>query len=325
MECKECGAGGVEDDLFIMPRFSLFRRWMPGAFLVLLAVAVLTVTAAEKPGPTVADIAYGSALNQRLDVYLPPGQKGPFPVLVWYGGIWKPARHAPDVGRFWAQGIAVVAVGTRTLTDGVDAGEKEPVSYVMKDAIRAVQFLRLNASKWNLNTARIAVGGGSQGSLPALFAGCAPDQARPDSTDPVERMSSLVTCVAAYRSQPSIDPVQMQAWVPGVKWGAPALGCSFEESLRRRDELLPVIRRWSPDALLHAGAAPTYFENNWGLIQPEGVGLDDYKVHSPAWALGFQQKAAQSGAVCLVKYPGHDTEGYADIWDFIVKKLMPAS
>lgn len=57
----------------------------------------------------------------------------------------------------------------------------------------------------------------------------------------VERISTRVRCVGAFRSQPTIDPQRMQQWVPGVKWGAPALGCSFEESLRRREEFLPLI------------------------------------------------------------------------------------
>lgn len=129
----------------------------------------------------------------------------------------------------------------------------------------------------------------------------------------------------AHRSQPSIDPVQMQAWVPGVKWGAPALGMDFDQSLVRRQELLPLIHRWSPEALLHAGAAPMYFENNWGLTQPEGVGLEDYKVHSPAWALGFQKKAQAVGAACYVKYPGHATEGVNDFGDFIIQTLTGAA
>ena len=98
---------------------------------------------------------------------------------------------------------------------------------------------------------RIAVGGGSQGSLPALYVGCAGEQANPSSDDPVERISTAVTCVGAFRSQPSIDPKRMQEWVPGVEWGARAFGCSFADSLKRRDELLPAINRWSPDALLN--------------------------------------------------------------------------
>ena len=137
----------------------------------------------------------------------------------------------------------------------------------------------------------------------------------------MERTSTKVTCAAAYRSQPTIDPKRMQEWVPGVEWGAPALGCSFQESLKRRDELLPIISKWSPDALLHAGTPPLYFENEWGLTQPDSVTEANYKVHSPAWGVGFQKLAQQANVVCHVKYPGHPTEKYQDIWDFIVQEL----
>ena len=130
-----------------------------------------------------------------------------------------------------------------------------------------------------------------------------------------------MTCAAAYRSQPTIDPQRMREWVPGVEWGRTALGCGFKESLLRREELLPVIDTWSPDALLHPGAPPIYFENEWGLTKPEAVTEANYKVHSPAWGLGFQKLARQAGVACHVKYPGHPTEGYTDIWDFVVKEL----
>lgn len=243
-------------------------------------------------------------------------------MLIWYGGIWEPSKHVPDLNRFLPHKIAVIGVETRTLNDGLREKVNPPVSFVMDDACRAVQFVRLNAAMWNLDPERIAVGGGSQGALPALYVGCAGDRVKPESNDPVERFSSKVTCVAAYRSQPSIDPRRMQEWVPGVKWGAPALGYSFDESLKRRDELLPLIEMWSPEALLHKGAAPIYFENNWGLTQPENVTEMDYKVHSPAWGLGFQKLAAQAGAVCHVKYPDHPTDRYQDIWDFIRQELL---
>ncbi|MDQ2732822.1 MAG: hypothetical protein M3Y56_14280 [Armatimonadota bacterium] len=279
--------------------------------------------ASPAPLPTYADISYGPSPNQVMDVYL-PGGGGPFPVLVWYGGIWEPKRGTPDLARFLPQQVAVVSVQTRTLTDGMKEKANPPVSYVMNDACRAVQFVRSNAAKWNLDPARIAVGGSSQGSLPALYVGVSADHANPASNDPVEHVSSRVICVAAHRSQPSIDPVRMQQWAPGVQWGAPALGCNFEESLKRREELLPLIRQWSPDWLVHHGAPPIYFENNWGLAQPENVTLDDYLVHSPAWALGFQKLAGEAGVICYVKYPGHGTEGYTDVWDFVVQELHVA-
>jgi len=290
-----------------------------------LAMGALALCAAPKPVPTHADVSYGPGPHQLMDIHLPTKGSGPFPVLIWHGGIWQPSKHVPDLNRFLPAQIAVIGVETRTLTDGVEEKANPPVSYVMSDACRSVQFVRLNAAKWDLDPRRIAVGGGSQGALPALYVGCAADRADPTSQDPVERVSTRVTCVGAFRSQPSIDPKRMQEWVPGVKWGAPALVYSFEESLKRRDELLPTIEKWSPDALLRKGAAPIYFENNWGLTQPENVTEMDYKVHSPAWALGFQKLARQAGVACHVKFPDHPTDGYKDIWDFLVQRLQSRS
>lgn len=273
------------------------------------------------PRPTHADISYGPSLHQVMDIYVPADLKEPAPALLWFGGIWQPGRGAPDPGRLMKAGVAVIAVGTRTMSDAVRERASPPISYVMNDAVRAVQFVRRHANEWRLDPRRIAVGGSSQGALPALYVGCAGEFAQPGSSDPVERESSQVTCVVAHRSQPSIDPQQMQEWIPGVKWGAPALGVSFEESLSRRAELLPLIKKWSPDALLHRGAASIYFENNWPLTQPDGVGEMDYKVHSPGWALGFQKLAQKAGVVCHVQFPGHPVEGYRDFFEFVEKSL----
>ena len=290
--------------------------------LVALAAGTTAHSAPPKPVPTHADVSYGPSPHQIIDLHLPTNGSKPFPVLIWFGGIWEPSKHVPDLNRFLPKNIAVIGVETRTLNDGMQEKVNPPVSCVMNDACRAVQFVRMNAAKWNLDPQRIAVGGGSQGALPALYVGCVTDRADPKSNDPVEHVSTKVTCVAAYRSQPSIDPKRMQLWVPGVKWGAPALGCGFEESLKRREELLPLIESWSPDALLHKGGTPIYFENNWGLTPPENVTEMDYKVHSPAWALGFQKLAQQAGVVCHVKYPDHPTDSYKDIWDFLVQELQ---
>ncbi len=274
------------------------------------------------PRPVHADVPYGPHPHQLIDIYVPSKGRGPYPALLWFGGIWKPAsafRRGPTSSRMRA---AVVAVETRTMTDAIDDKAAVPIAYVAEDACRAVQFVRLNAARWGLDPDRIAVGGGSQGALPALYVACAGERADPSSGDPVARASTAVRCAAAYRGQPTIDPKRMQEWVPGVKWGAPALGCGFDESLRRREELLPIIAKWSPDALLHPGTPPLYFENNWGPTRPEAAGGEtDYNVHSPAWSLGFLELARKAGVACHVKYPGHPTEKYQDIWDFVVQEL----
>jgi BD-FAE len=313
-----------------MPRpHSPFRRKLVLALTVCGAASAMVArgvaVGAADPAPTHADVSYGPGPHQLLDIYLPPKGVGPYPVVLWFGGIWKPAKHPARLEFFGKANCAVIAVQTRTMTDAMEDKVSAPISYVANDACRAVQFVRLHAARWDLDPRRIAVGGGSQGALPALYVACAGERADPQSSDPVERVSTGVRCAAAYRSQPSIDPRRMQEWVPGVRWGAPALGCSFEESLKRRDELLPIISRWSPDALLHPGTPPLYFENEWGLTRPETVTEANYTVHSPAWAVGFQELARKAGVVCHVKYPGHPTEKYQDIWDFVVQELKAAA
>jgi hypothetical protein len=284
---------------------------------------------APKPGPTptYADVSFGPSPHQLMDIFVPPQGSGPFPVVIWYGGLWLPAKHAPDVNRFFPSHVAVIGVESRTLNDGMADKLKAPISYPMTDACRAVQFVRLNAAKWNLDPNRIAVGGGSQGSLPALFVGCAGERANPQSSDPVERVSTKVVAVAAFRSQPTVDPKQMQAWVPGVEWGAPSLGYDFKKSLEHYDEVLPIIKEWSPDHLLHQGAPPIYFENEWGITAPGGsVTNANYIVHSPAWGLGFKKLADAAGVTVYNKYLDHPSEKYKDTWDFLVQSLLqPAS
>lgn len=307
----------------VPPRSLKSRCENPWAIAILFVLQGLRCVAwsADKPAPTKPDVAYGPHPHQVLDLYLPPEGAGPFPVVVWYGGLWKPAKSVPDVHRFFRNGCALVGVQMRVMHDAIDAKQQPPVSVCLLDARRAVQFVRLHAADWNLDPDRIAVAGGSQGTLPALYVGCAGDRSDPKSTDPVERVSSKVTCVGAWRSQPSIDPWQMQQWVPGVQWGAPAFGCSFAESLKRRDEFLPWIREWSPESLVDKHSPPIYFEYNWGLTKPDSVEEMDFKVHAPQWGLGFQKIAHERGATCYVKYPDHPSEQYVDMWDFLIEQL----
>jgi acetyl esterase/lipase len=106
-----------------------------------------------------------------LDVYVPPKGTAPFPVVIWFGGLWKADKHAP-VEHFLPNGCAAVAVEMRTMGEAVEGKISPPVSVCLFDARRAVQFVRLHAGEQHLDPNRIALGGGSQGALPAIYAGC---------------------------------------------------------------------------------------------------------------------------------------------------------
>ena len=117
----------------------------------------------------------------------------------------------------------------------------------------------------------------------------------------------------------------MQEWVPGVEWGVPAWGCSFADSLKKREELMPTIARWTPEALVGKDSPPIYFEYDWGLTKPDTVKEMDYRVHSPRWGLGFQKMARDHGATCYLRFPGHPSEKFADMWDFMIQELGAGS
>ena len=134
------------------------------------------------------------------------------------------------------------------MNDAAKDKASPPISVVLLDARRAVQFVRLHAAEWNLDPQRMAVAGGSQAAIPALYVACEGEKANPESSDPVERMSTKVVCAGSCRRPGSIDPKRLLEWDPGDTWGAPSLGCSFADSLKNREQLLPLINRWSPDA-----------------------------------------------------------------------------
>jgi hypothetical protein len=86
---------------FMPNTFSPFRTSFAALAVggvILATVAGEAAVCAADPAPTHADVSYGRHPHQRFDIYLPPGGRGPHPVVLWFGGIWKPAKH-PELKR----------------------------------------------------------------------------------------------------------------------------------------------------------------------------------------------------------------------------------
>ena len=282
-----------------------------------------TAATVPPPVPSHADVAYGPFPHQLLDVYLPTGA-GPFPVLVWYGGIWKPSKHAPDLHMFFPHQCAVIAVQTRSMEDAVKDKANPPISYVLSDARRALKYIHLHAKEWQLDPQRIATGGGSQATIPSFFAACTAGTADANASDPVDREIVNVVAIGFWRGPGSIDPHRLQEWNPGVEWGAPAWGCTVAESLKRYAELRPVMARWSPEYFVTKATPPMYIQNDWGMTKPADITAANYNVHSPLWGVGLKKYVESFGVTCYQKYPGLESEQYKDMWDFLIQRLQPA-
>jgi acetyl esterase/lipase len=76
----------------------------------------------------------------------------------------------------------------------------------MHDSARALQFLRLHAQRYNLDSRRIGAFGGSAGAGISQWLGFHSDLADAKSSDPVLRQSTRLSAVAPFAAQASYDP-----------------------------------------------------------------------------------------------------------------------
>ena len=121
--------------------------------------------------PTYQDLAYASGSpTQKLDLYIPTKESGPFPVVVMiHGGGFMFGDKADGAGlagvdQLLEAGYAVVSINYRL------SGEATYPAQI-NDAKAAVRFLRANASKYNLNPEKIGAWGASAGGNLASLLG----------------------------------------------------------------------------------------------------------------------------------------------------------
>jgi acetyl esterase/lipase len=116
------------------------------------------------------DIPYADlSHSQRLDVYLPAGGKGPFPVIVSiHGGAFmsgdKADIHVLAMLEGLKRGYAVVAVNYRLSWEATFPA-------LVHDVKAAVRWIRSHAQRYHLDRDRIAAWGGSAGGYLASMLG----------------------------------------------------------------------------------------------------------------------------------------------------------
>lgn len=151
---------------------------------------------AQAISATHKDVAYDDDdAAQKLDVYLAKADK-PMPTMIYiHGGGWRagsknriPAWLAKAVREGW---LSVVSVEYRFTNVA-------PHPAQVNDCVRAIQFVRHNAVKWNIDPQRLGVTGGSAGGHLTLWVALHDDAADADSKDPVETNSSRVACAVSF-------------------------------------------------------------------------------------------------------------------------------
>jgi len=312
---------------------SPFARLLP-----LLALPALLAPASRaqaprplEPPPTQADVAYGPHRKQVLHFWRAEGD-GPRPLLFFiHGGGWQGGNR--DSVRNLLQpmlkaGISVVSVEYRFIADARAEGVTPPVKAPLHDAARALQFVRSKAGEWAIDPKRIAASGGSAGACSSLWLAFHDDLADPNSPDPIARQSTRLLTAAVTGAQTTLDPAQMKEWTPNSRYGSHAFGIfkqvngrdqmDFEAFLAKRDELLPLIKEYSPYYLVSRDDPGVYL--SYG--SPPALGQEERDpTHSANFGLKLQEHMRTFGVECELAYPGAADVKHRNVAEYLVRKL----
>lgn len=300
------------------------RRFVLLAALALFAAPIRADTPAPAK-PTLTDVPYGKHPRQTLDFYAAKGEQAAPALLFIHGGGWMTGDKAnPDfLAKCLENGIAVVSINYRFIPDASAEKIAPPVKACLDDAARALQFVRSKADQWHVDPKRIGGCGGSAGGFTALWLAFHPDMADAASADPIARQSTRLCCVLAFVPQTTLDPRQMQAWIPNNQYGPHAFGLhNMQEFLAKRETLLPWIQEFSPYALATADDPPVllFYDNPPNLGQP-------YRdpPHSANFGAGLAEKLQAVGIEHEINYNNDYAHmKYPDLFGFLLAKLKTA-
>lgn len=290
---------------------------------VRLSAAVEPAPEPEAPSavsPTQENLPYGTHERQKLDFYKATADK-PTPLLFYvHGGGWTAGdKRKLNPKPYLDAGISVVSINYRYSWQAQIDGVVPPVKAPLEDAARALQFVRSKAAEWNIDKQRIGATGGSAGACTSMWLAMHDDMADPESSDPIARESTRLLCAAATRGQTSLDPKELIVWTPNSRYGGHAFGfmdphniksrdTRFAEFLAKRDELLPLIKQYSPIELASKDDPPIYLVYTtppaFGENQKDPTHTANYgvKLHEKLLSLGVQSEFVYPGAPD-VKHP----------------------
>lgn len=182
-------------------------------------VGFSTISAEEMPAAYHAteDVVFGhkDGMALTLDVVEPVEKKNGLGLVLVSSGSWSSRKSdvlQDETDRrqkdHWLQGLLKGGFTLFVVRHG--SGPRYTVPEMTPDIIRSIRFVRLNANKYGVDPDRLGITSGSSGGHLSLMAGLSGDDGKPDSADPIERVSSRVQAIVAW-----FPPTDM------INWGAP--------------------------------------------------------------------------------------------------------
>ncbi len=288
---------------------------------VFLCGSVCMGQATDRPAPTHANVSYGDHERNVLDLWLADSPTATPLVLYIHGGGFrggtKDSLQTGSLRTLLAAGITVAAVEYRLISDA-----RLPAAH--HDCRRALQFLRSRAGQWNTDKARVAAFGGSAGAQLCMWLAFHDDMADATSTDPVERESTRLTCVATNGGQTTMDFEWWQKWIPGYE--TPHRDPFEAVDAETEEELRQIVADVSALSLVSADDPPiymTYAQRPDDPVPADPQRARGWKVHHVVFGVKLKEKMEALGVEAHLRHPGAKT-AHESREQFLIDKLTKA-
>jgi acetyl esterase len=290
----------------------------------------------SKKKPSFGNVKYGEHERQVFDIWLADTTKpAPLAVYIHGGGFRSGSKEKlkPDeLAQLLKAGISVAAINYRYATIA-------PLPAAHHDARRALQFMRSKADEWNLDKDRVAAFGGSAGAQICMWLAFTDEMAKRDSSDPMERESTRLTCVATAGGQTSngvefwrktIGPLlgngrtlaSLSRPVGNERdpekariamWGAKTL--EEANAIAARHSALDIVSADDPPIFMSYGMSPT------AKLPSDPKRVRGWLIHHVNLGLALKEKTDALKLEAHLKYPGASTK-YKSLVEFFIDKLL---
>jgi acetyl esterase/lipase len=184
--------------------------------LVLAGSSYAGIESLIVPYKATEDVVYGQkeGMGLTLDVLKPEKNGNGRGIVLISSGGWKSDKsniqEKVDEMRkdHWAMGLLQGGYTVFIVRHG--SGPRFFVPEMIEDIRRSVRFVRMHAADYGIDPNHIGITSGSSGGHLALMVGLTGDDGKPDSKDPVERVSSRCQSIVAW-----FPPTDL------INWGGP--------------------------------------------------------------------------------------------------------
>lgn len=273
--------------------------------------------------PTLENVAYGPHARNVMDLWLAKSD-APTPLVVFiHGGGFingdkSIIRSRGVIQKCLDRGASFASINYRFR-------DTAPIQDILRDAARAIQYVRSRAKEWNIDPTRIAAFGSSAGAGTSLWLAVHDDLADPSAKDPVLRQSSRLAAAGLLDGQASYDLRDWEKIVGPAPYqrseqdrlsfhgfkSVEEMNSAEGDRVMKDCAMLQMISKDDPPIV----AACT---------RPDGESVDrGHYVHHPRHATAIAERCKQHGVdslVLLIDSTPRDQQ-QVKVVDFLLKKL----